>query len=602
MALRHLISDTTKRNWDKLKPSKEEKLTTRANKLMSKKRILPVEYFSNRDNVTAVIQLLDLVLLNHWSYGDVLYSLGLNLLSTAGILNESHVRHVLGEYGCCVIPQLQTRKLPGDERDFLGLIYQCLLWEGKKNATGSYYTPRTITANMTKGLDFSQGQIFLDPCCGSGSFLLALTGASPEQIYGIDNDPIAVMLAKFNLLLNYPDKVFTPQIYCGDFLQEVGHSESMSKNIPGKFSYIVTNPPWGAITDANELSEIITSKESFTYFFVKAYDLLEYNGILRFLFPESVLNVKCHKDIRRFILDHGRLNRITIYSDSFSGVVTKYIDIELIRTKASPYVTVVENDVAKRVAVRTFYETENLVFHLLDDFDAEIIRTVKNNGCFRLDQSVWALGIVTGDNRKKLKDTCKAGYEQIFTGKEILPYVLKPARKYLLYDRKQLQQVAKEEYYRAPEKLVYKFISKKPVFAYDNTQSLFLNSANILIPNIPNMSIKTVMAFLNSDLFHYIYLQLFGEIKILKGNLLELSFPQISKEQDVMMAGLVDKIISGDSKSISVLQNEIYASFHLNEKQIERIREVVGQKTFTMNNETKRSDSLADQKNSGRTN
>ena len=69
-----------------------------------------------------------------------------------------------------------------------------------------------------------------------------------------------------------------------------------------------------------------------------------------------------------------------------------------------------------------------------------------------------------------------------------------------------------------------------------------------------------------------------------------------------MMAGLVDKIISGDSKSISVLQNEIYASFHLNEKQIERIREVVGQKTFTMNNETKRSDSLADQKNSGRTN
>ena len=570
--MRHFISDTTKRNWDKLRPSKEEKLTTRANKLLSKKRILPIEYFSNRNNVAAVMQILDLA--NHWSCGDILYSLAVNLLSKAGILYKSHVRRVLGEYDWCIIPELQSRELPGDERDFLGLIYQCLLLEGKKNATGSYYTPQAITESMTKGLIFSQGQTFLDPCCGSGAFLLSLTGASPEQIYGMDNDPIAVMLAKFNLLLNYPDKIFTPQIYYGDFLQQA--DGLMRRKVQDKFSYIVTNPPWGAVTGDHELSKIITSRESFSYFWVKAYDLLKKNGVIRFLFPESVLNVKCHKDIRAFLLNHGRLNRITVYSDSFAGVVTKYVDIELIRTKADQYMTVVEAGATNRVAVKTFYETENLVFHLMTPCDAEIIHTVKSNGCYRLDQSLWALGIVTGDNKKKLIDTCKEGYEPIFTGKEILPYVLKPARKYLLYDRKQLQQVAKEEYYRAPEKLVYKFISKKPVFAYDNTQSLFLNSANILIPKIPNMSIKTVMAYLNSDLFHYIYLQMFGEIKILKGNLMELPFPQISKEQDVMLAGLVDKIIDGDSKSIPLLQEEIYASFHLHEKQIERIREVIG--------------------------
>lgn len=39
------------------------------------------------------------------------------------------------------------------------------------------------------------------------------------------------------------------------------------------------------------------------------------------------------------------------------------------------------------------------------------------------------------------------------------------------------------------------------MFAYDDTSSLFLNSANILIPNIPGMSTKTVLAFLNSSLY-----------------------------------------------------------------------------------------------------
>lgn len=50
--------------------------------------------------------------------------------------------------------------LPCDEVDLLGLIYQCLLLEGEKNIAGAYYTPRAITREMTKGLDFGNGEIF----------------------------------------------------------------------------------------------------------------------------------------------------------------------------------------------------------------------------------------------------------------------------------------------------------------------------------------------------------------------------------------------------------------------------------------------------------
>lgn len=171
-------------------------------------------------------------------------------------------------------------------------------------------------------------------------------------------------------------------------------------------------------------------------------------------------------------------------------------------------------------------------FNLLSGNDERIVRGVLSKGKYTLAGSTWALGVITGDNRHKLKEMHGMGLEPIFTGKEIEPYTLKTPRKFIEYKRDDFQQVAKDEIYRAEEKLVYKFISDKLVFAYDDTRSLFLNSANILIPKIPGMSMKAVLAFLNSDLYKFLYKSLFGEIKILRGNLEELPFPEITEKED----------------------------------------------------------------------
>lgn len=207
--------------------------------------------------------------------------------------------------------------------------------------------------------------------------------------------------------------------------------------------------------------------------------------------------------------------------------------------------------------------------------DTEIVNLCKTAGKYNLEGSIWALGVVTGDNKGKLKSSPSPELEAIYTGKEIIPYGLKSPNNYIFYDRKTFQQVAKEEYYRAPEKLVYKFISNKLVFAYDDKQRLFLNSANILIPKIPGMNIKTVMALLNSDLFSFLYQKMFGEVKILKGNLLQLPFPEISTEQDSRISVLVDSIISGCADDVELLQSEIYLLFNLSNEQIKHIRSVL---------------------------
>lgn len=571
------ISDATLRNWEKLNTKTTGRLTTRANKRKSKKRILPMEYISNKDNIAFVQNTLDYIDENDIEITSAILSLGISLLKRENLYTCRHVTDVLEEYiDIVVIDELVSFNLPTDEFDILGLIYQSYLQEGKKNIIGSYYTPQKIAYNMTKDFDLSHGELFFDPCCGSGAFLLTVSASEPKQIFGVDNDKVAVLISKINMLLKYRDVEFIPQIYCVDFL--MGYSVIQQHPIFEKnFDYIATNPPWGAMDDYSNIYAI-TSKETFSYFFVKAFEQLKENGTIRFLFPESILNVKVHKDIRKFILDRAGLVSIATYDDMFSGVTTKYVDIECSNRANRSTFVVCAGDKKRTVEIKTVYETENLIFNLLSDDDLSIVRIVKDRGKNSLQNSTWALGVVTGDNKGRLFPEWHEGMEKIYTGKEIQPYVLRPAKNYILYDKANLQQVAKEEIYRAPEKLVYKFISKKLVFAYDNSASLFLNSANILIPNVPSMSIKTVMAFLNSSLFQFMYIKLFGEVKILKGNLIELPFPEISTTDNEKIAALVDEILSGNSKKQEEIENYIFSVYGLTDEQKTYVRRMINGK------------------------
>ena len=569
----HIISNATKRNWSKLQTKNHKKLTTRANKCLSQKNIIPLEYFCNTNNIVYIQNLLDIVHSKKWNITSVLLSLSINLLKKANLYHKEYVQKILKQYPYDVITELLNYTLPNDEIDILGIIYQCLLTEGQKNITGSYYTPHSVAENMTQKLDFSKGQIFFDPCCGSGAFLLSLNNVQPQQLYGMDKDNIAVMIAKINLLLKFYNCEFEPQIYCGDYLKKCALPNNTIFDI--KFDYIVTNPPWGAVSQYFSTMTEITSKETFSYFFVQSFQQLKQYGKIRFLFPEAILNVKKHKDIRTFLLEKGRFNAITFYKELFTGVTTKYIDIDFQKAEQNKNILVYERKKQKQIPLSYFGTTANKAFLILDNIDTEIIKQIKRYGKYNLSNSIWALGIVTGDNKNKLKEEYLKGSEAIYTGKEICHYVLKPAKKYIVYDRTKLQQVAPEKYYRADEKLVYKFISKKLVFAYDNTKSLFLNSANILIPSVDTMSMKTVMAYLNSELFQYLYSKMFGQVKILKGNLMLLPFPKITQKQNNEILEIINELLKGNNKRETTLQNIIFESYHLNTKQIQHIKKEI---------------------------
>lgn len=565
------VSQATLRNWKKLRVQPSERLTARANKRRSQKRVLPLEYFRNKKNAAFVRRILDFLDDAKTPIGAALLSLGVNLLKRARLDDKPHVANVLKEYSHLpLLPPLVAADVPRDEFDILGLLYQASLQEGAKNRAGSYYTPERIVKNMTSGIDLSRGATFFDPCCGSGAFLLAVDADDPRSLYGIDVDPIAVMLAKINLLLKYPTFEFAPRLFCVDYLRDESPAESPLPPIFGqKFDYIASNPPWGAAR---------ASKETFSSFFMKAFGQLAPTGSIRFLFPESILNVKLHKEIRQFILRAAKLRQITLYDERFSGVATKYVDIECAVEGDRDVFLLTKGGRRRAVAFQNVYETENLTFNFLSDEDAAILGIVKERGKYSLKGSEWALGIVTGDNKTKLKSAPGKGLEKIYTGKEIEAYCLKPATKYLRYDRNALQQAAPDAMYRAAEKLVYKFISNRLVFAYDASGSLFLNSANILVPAIPTMSAKTVMAFLNSALFQFVYVKLFGEVKTLKGNLCELPFPELTREQDAHFTALADEILRGAKGKRALVDAAIFSLYGLSKEQIANIERALDKK------------------------
>lgn len=651
-----LISSATRQNWRKLgilqnqnldsrlsnlaNPKNSQnhtkiikhKLTTRANKKLSCKNIIPTEYFCNDNNIALIERIVRFVIQKNYSTKNAIYSLALNLLKAKNLLRKAHIQAVLDTYkdfafdcaqdsqsGFECYDDLLDFSLPCDEVDLLGLIYQCLLLEGEKNIAGAYYTPYAITREMTKGLDFGNGEIFLDPACGSGAFMLSLDNAMPNQIFGIDNNPLAVFIAKINMLIKFSDMDFIPQVYCADFLdfeENLCGNKSVSECLNKSFDYICTNPPWGIYRakkyrakiyksktyqknrnnkkaqskHTNPAQSIITSGERFSLFFVKSYAKLKLNGVMNFLLPNAMLNVKAHKDLREFILHNGTLKQIKHYANIFSGVSTEFVSITHKKypesradktTQSNPKsqkCKIIKNNDEFLTPISAFLQSQNHNFSALSNKDLEIIKKVKNIGKYDLKQSIWALGIVTGDNKNALHKERTQGSEEIYTGKEIAPYRLKQARNFILYDRAKFQQVAKDEYYRASEKLVYKFISSKLVFAYDESGALFLNSANILIPKIPNMSIKTALGFLNSELFAYLHSVLFGEIKVLKGNLAQLPFPKITSKQDNEICALVSKIISADSAIEAILQDKIYEMYQISSDEQIHIKKVLSGK------------------------
>ncbi|MFA5095332.1 MAG: N-6 DNA methylase [Candidatus Paceibacterota bacterium] len=550
------------------------RLNKRANKKNSCNTFIPDEYADNQEVIKLVQEILENHKINKLQIDKVLLVLAINLLKNNNLVNYKKLSNLAElDYKNEIIKneinwwlekiedktidknyaELLSITIP-KITDILGLVYQSLSTEGSKAEGGSYYTPKKVVDEIIDNY-VEKNHTVLDPCCGTGQFILSIARKvkDPTKIWGFDIDEKAVRLARLNLILHFSNVDFEPHIYHKNTLTEINSSGLFSENNIPMFDVIATNPPWGVHFSKSETYElqnlfpVIKSGEAFSYFIYKGLELLKENGILSFILPESILNIKTHRDIREVLVNKTTVKKVKYLNRVFKNVFTPVIRLDVINKK--PHFTnkiKAEKDGSTYEIEQTRIQNnpDRILNVFTDTADISLFdKTYEIPHTTLKDKAEWALGVVTGDNKKHLSDKKTKTNEPILTGKDIKKFTAISASNFIEFNPDNFQQVAPEYKYRAKEKLIYKFISKELVFSYDDKQTLTLNSANILIPKVDNYPIKTILALFNSSLYQLLYQKKFGAIKILKGDIEQLPLPIIDKGKHKDIERIVNKLL-----------------------------------------------------------
>lgn len=439
------------------------------------------------------------------------------------------------------------------QEDTLGLVYISLRSMGERKADGAYYTPTAVVKKLTERV-FSGGASgkVLDPCCGTGNFLMQLPEEiPPEQIYGNDTDAAAVKLARLNMALRYG-------ITDMGFLRtHITERDYLSEDFTGKWDYIIGNPPWGYEFTAEEKSELRrrygtasgSTAESYDIFIEKALELLETGGELAYVLPEAILNVKSHTAVRSLLVSKSRLKYLEYLGNAFEGVSCPCVIMAAQREDGAfdgTGLTVLDGKREYRIEEPRSVTPELFSFGT-DDKEYVILRKLETGGerAYLKGKAEFALGIVTGNNKRYITGSRTESNEPVLKGADLSRYRYKESGNYIEYRPEQFQQTAPEKYYRAPEKLLYRFISSQLIFAYDDRQRLSLNSCNIMIPHIEGMGTKYIMAVLNSRPAQYYFSRSFNSVKVLRSHIEQIPLPTAPEGKQAELTAIADLLISG---------------------------------------------------------
>jgi len=460
-------------------------------------------------------------------------------------------------------------EIPNFDDDILGAFYQSVQNISQKSSSGSYYTP----SELLKDIKIPVNKTVLDPCCGSGGILLNILTKmhDPTKIFARDIDEIALNICYINLALFLNNKNIMPNISKQDI--------TLPDN--EQFDYIVTNPPWGSKFTAQQKESLcklypdIETSEIFSIALYNAVKMLKKNGELYFFLPYSFLNVATHRKIRTYLFNGKNNISIKLLGRVFNAVLSESILLHLKNSSADKCIFIQnKNNSNYQLAIQSIAPPDYIVSATSKTEDSVIIDKIYNTEHTTLtDNTIFALGIVTGNNKKHLTENKTLKSEPIFRGKDIDRYRFLEPRYYLLFQPALYQQVAPIDYYRQ-NKIVYRFISDKLVCALDKGGNLLLNSANLFISN--NYPMETIVSLFNSDIYTFIFRKKFHSKKVLKSHLKDLPLPILSDKTHQFIFDLYNEAFSQKNSNICLFQAKIdkiiCTAFSINKTQYNYIK------------------------------
>lgn len=255
----------------------------------------------------------------------------------------------------CALQAVSFRDTPVDIRS--AALREFLSPEMRKGL-GIFLTPEEVVSEIVAAMKLPAGAKVLDPACGSGTFLIeAARQATPTgklRLHGIDKNPKMLMLAELNMghqrLVKFSRAL-------GDSLKPYFEEGLPAWYGPGKFDFVLTNPPFGVTVDsrAHEFGayatcEGLSSQVSEVIFAERCIDALKPGGRMAIVLPRSVATNPSLEKARKALGGAGFVRAVvTLPSETFAATGTQTTTVVLIVEK---YGVVAKSDLIKPVVVR----------------------------------------------------------------------------------------------------------------------------------------------------------------------------------------------------------------------------------------------------------
>jgi type I restriction enzyme M protein len=241
-----------------------------------------------------------------------------------------------------VVQHLQELSLTGTDLDTKGVAFERFMEDFFKGKSGQYFTPRNIVHFAVQIMKVNNEDYVLDPACGSGGFLLYALDAIRKQadeiygkhpigqdaidhhqywhnfaeknLYGIEINDSLARVAKMNMIIH--DDGHT-NVIRHDGLDSV-HSMHIKNQgfAKGKFDFILTNPPFGAMVKKSEHQYITEyelgkngkkvrdNQKTEILFIERCVDFLKPGtGRMAIVLPDGILTNSSLQYVRDFLME-----------------------------------------------------------------------------------------------------------------------------------------------------------------------------------------------------------------------------------------------------------------------------------------------------------
>ena len=331
----------------------------------------------------------------------------------------------------------------------------------------------------------------------------------------------------------------------------------------------------------------------FALFILKGIFESKKGGVVTYIVPNNLLRTTSYDLIRRYLLEEASIDEIVdLGSGVFSNVTASTVIFRLTNNKNVNQKVKVITDIenierhefkSSLIEQSSFLTNVSYTFNIFSDgLVGDLINKISfgktNLGDFCID-------IIAGiDANKSVISELKTDNSfPLVEGKTIFKYGLNPVKKFIIWDRKEINRARPDYVWEAKKKIIIQRISggSNPLTGTIDTEKhrTFASVNNLLLKADYENQYEFFLALINSRVLNWFYANSFSNnstltVNISKTFLEKLPIPKIPETEQQPFIKLVDKILA-DKKAgndTSALEREIdvlvYGLYGLSEDEI----------------------------------